>query len=77
MAQLQRLLEASDAAIGVASEGYLPFLQEASEGLAMRMVDAPEAFHALPADEQALQKPSPTIFPTSSTPQAARASPAA
>jgi fatty-acyl-CoA synthase len=47
VSQLQRLLEASDAAIGVASEGYLPFLQEASEGLTMRMVDAPEAFYAL------------------------------
>ena len=32
----------------MASEGYLPFLQEASEGLALRMVDMPEAFHALP-----------------------------
>jgi fatty-acyl-CoA synthase len=52
--QLQHLLEASDAAIGVASEGYLSFLKEASEGLAMRMVDMPEAFHALPAGEQAL-----------------------
>ncbi len=54
VAQLQRLLEASDAAIGVASEGYLSFLQEASEGLAMRMVDTPEAFHALPRGERAL-----------------------
>ena len=52
--QLQRLLEASDAAVGVASEGYLSFLQEASEGLAMRMVDTPEAFHALPRGEQQL-----------------------
>ena len=52
--QLKRLLEASDAVIGVASEGYLPFLQEASAGLTLRMVDAPEAFHALSADEQPL-----------------------
>ena len=59
VAQLKRLLEASDAAVGVASEGYLPFLQEASEGLSMRMVDAPEAFHALPADEQPLQEAQP------------------
>ena len=59
--QLQRLLEASDAAIGVASEGYLPFLQEASEGLAMRMVDMPEAFHALPAGEQALPRVKPGV----------------
>ncbi len=48
VAQLQRLLEASDAVIGVASEGYLPFLQEAGEGLNLRMVDEPAAFHALP-----------------------------
>jgi fatty-acyl-CoA synthase len=54
VAQLQRLLEASDAAVGVASEGYLSFLQEASEGLAIRMVDTPAAFHALPRGEQAL-----------------------
>ena len=59
VAQLKRLLEASDAAVGVASEGYLPFLQEASEGLSMRMVEAPEAFHALPADEQPLQEAQP------------------
>jgi len=59
VAQLKRLLEASDAAVGVASEGYLPFLQEASEGLSMRMVDAPEAFHALPADEHPLQEAQP------------------
>jgi len=60
VAQLQRLLEASDAAVGVASEGYLSFLQEASEGLAMRMVDTAESFHALPASVQAL----PTVNPS-------------
>jgi fatty-acyl-CoA synthase len=60
VAQLQRLLEASDAAVGVASEGYLSFLQEASEGLAMRMVDTPESFHALPVSEQALPVVSPS-----------------
>jgi len=48
VAQLQRLLEASDAVVGVSSEGYLPFLQEASEGLDMRMVDEPANFYALP-----------------------------
>ena len=58
--QLQRLLEASDAAVGVASEGYLPFLQEASAELTMRMVDMPETFYALPADEQ----PLPSIDPS-------------
>lgn len=59
VAQLKQLLEASDAEIGVASEGYLPFLQEASEGLSMRMVDAPEAFHALSGDEQPLPQAEP------------------
>tara|TARA_B100001540_G_scaffold93800_1_gene84592 strand:- start:841 stop:2619 length:1779 start_codon:yes stop_codon:yes gene_type:complete len=59
VAQLKRLLEASDAVLGVACEGYLPFLQEASEDLSMTMVDAPEAFYALPADEQPLHQASP------------------
>jgi len=59
VSQLQRLLQASDAAIGVASEGYLPFLQEASEGLTIRMVDAPEAFYALPASQQQLPQITP------------------
>ncbi|MEP5764792.1 MAG: fatty acyl-AMP ligase [Halieaceae bacterium] len=59
VAQLQRLLEASHAAIGVASEGYLPFLQEASEGLGMCMVAEPEAFHALPANDLPLPEVKP------------------
>ncbi len=54
VAQLKLLLEASDASIGMASEGYLPFLQEASEELDMRMVDTPEAFYALPAGDSTL-----------------------
>ena len=59
VAQLKQLLEASDAEIGIASEGYLSFLQEASEGLSMRMVDAPKAFHALPSDVQPLHQAEP------------------
>jgi fatty-acyl-CoA synthase len=54
VAQLQRLLEASDAMIGIASGGYLPFLREASEGLGMRMVDQPQAFYDLPESDMAL-----------------------
>jgi fatty-acyl-CoA synthase len=54
VAQLQRLLEASDAVIGVASEGYLPFLREAGEDLNMRMVDQAQAFYDLPETEIAL-----------------------
>ena len=46
--QLHRLLEASSAALAVAPEGYLGFLREASVGLNLHMVAAPEAFHALP-----------------------------
>lgn len=54
VAQLKLLLEASDASVGMASEGYLPFLQEASEELDMRMVDTADAFYALPASDEAL-----------------------
>lgn len=54
VAQLKRLLQASDAVVGVACEGYLPFLQEASESLSMTMVDIPQAFYKLPADDQPL-----------------------
>ena len=60
VSQLQRLLEASDAAVGVASEDYLPFLKEASEGLMMAMVDEPKAFDALPGQDIEL----PAIEPT-------------
>jgi fatty-acyl-CoA synthase len=59
VAQLQRLLEASDAAVAVASEGYLSFLVEASEGMNLRMVDMPEAFHALPMSDKALPQVNP------------------
>jgi fatty-acyl-CoA synthase len=59
VAQPKQLLKASDAEIGVASEGYLPFLQEASEGLSMRMVGSPEAFNALPADLEPLHQAEP------------------
>lgn len=60
VAQLKRLLEASDAVLGVACDGYLPFLQEASQNLNMKMVDAPEAFYALPADEAPLPQAKPS-----------------
>ncbi|KGE03968.1 fatty acyl-AMP ligase [Pseudohaliea rubra] len=55
VAQLHRLLEASDANVAVASEGYLGFLKEAGEGLSVRMVATPEAFYAL--EEPALELP--------------------
>lgn len=50
--QLQRLLAGSHASIAVASSGYLPFLEEASAGLGLRMVADPETFYRLPTAEQ-------------------------
>ncbi|MCY4426094.1 MAG: fatty acyl-AMP ligase [Halieaceae bacterium] len=49
--QLRRLLQASDASAAISSEGYLPILRESCDGLNLRMVDRPEAFHALPESE--------------------------
>ncbi len=59
VAQLHCLLAASDAEIAVASEGYLPFLQEAAEGLSLRRVDEHAAFHALPTGDGELPAISP------------------
>lgn len=59
VAQLHRLLEASDATIAVASEGYLGFLEEAGEGLGLRRVATPDSFYALPDSEATL----PAIVP--------------
>ena len=52
--QLRRLLEASDAALAVSSDGYLPFLQEASEGVSVRKVSTMQALRSLPAGVKAL-----------------------
>ena len=49
--QLHRLLEASEAVLAVASEGYLPFLREAAEELDVRLVDLPENFDQFPASD--------------------------
>ena len=49
--QLRRLLQASDASAAISFEGYLPILRESCDGLNLRMVDRPEAFHALPESE--------------------------
>ena len=49
--QLRRLLQASDASAAISSEGYLPILRESCDGLNLRVVDRPEAFHALPESE--------------------------
>lgn len=58
--QLQRLLAGSHASIAVASAGYLPFLEEASAGLGLRMVAEPESFYRLPtAEDQELPAQNP------------------
>ena len=57
--QLRRLLEASDASIAVASDGYLGFLTEAAQGHGLRMVDTPDAFGALPVTAAPLPDISP------------------
>jgi fatty-acyl-CoA synthase len=54
VAQLNRLLAASEASIAVASEGYFEFLEEAAEGLSLRMVARPEAFYAIESTGPAL-----------------------
>jgi fatty-acyl-CoA synthase len=59
VAQLRSLLQASDAAVGVASQGYLSFLREASEGLGMQMVDEPSAFDSLPRASMPLPEVAP------------------
>jgi len=48
VAQLRRLLEASDAGAAVACDGYLGFLEEAAADHGLRMVASPDAFYALP-----------------------------
>ena len=45
--QLSGLLESSQAVVAMAPEGYVPYLEEAGEGLGLRMVGAPEAFNSL------------------------------
>lgn len=57
--QLRRLLEASDAALALSTEGYLTFLQEASEGLNVRQVSTMQAVVNSPT----VVKPLPTIEP--------------
>ena len=77
VAQLHLLLQASDAAIGVASEGYLPFLQEASEGLDIRMVERLTYFTHCPSHNRNCRSSSPKVFPIFSTPPAVHAFPGA
>ncbi len=46
--QLRGLLESSMASIAMAPEGYASFLEEAGEGLGLKLIGSPEVFDALP-----------------------------
>lgn len=46
--QLRGLLQASEASIAMAPSGYASFLEEAGEGLGLKMLGDPAAFDALP-----------------------------
>ncbi len=49
--QLSGLLKSSQAVIAMAPEGYVPYLEEAGEGLGLRLVGSPDAFNRLPEAE--------------------------
>jgi fatty-acyl-CoA synthase len=57
--QLSGLLKSSQAVIAMAPEGYVPYLEEAGEGLDLRMVGTPEAFNRLPEADVALPESDP------------------
>ncbi|MEE9493644.1 MAG: fatty acyl-AMP ligase [Gammaproteobacteria bacterium] len=48
VAQLKGLLESSQASVAMAPEGYISFLEEAGEGLGLKMIGDPGHFDALP-----------------------------
>ncbi|UCE76121.1 MAG: fatty acyl-AMP ligase [Gammaproteobacteria bacterium] len=52
--QLGGLLKSSQAVIAMAPEGYLTYLEEAGEGLGLRMIAAPATFDSLPEADVAL-----------------------
>ncbi|MEN8108917.1 MAG: fatty acyl-AMP ligase [Pseudomonadota bacterium] len=49
--QLRGLLESSQAAVAMAPEGYVSYLEEAAEGLGLRLTGAPEVFNGLPEQD--------------------------
>ncbi|MBT8068946.1 MAG: fatty acyl-AMP ligase [Gammaproteobacteria bacterium] len=55
--QVRRMLEGCGATIAVAGSAHAPFLAEASESLDLLMAGTPEDFDALPASDQALDRP--------------------
>ncbi|TCK19067.1 fatty-acyl-CoA synthase [Thiogranum longum] len=46
--QLRGLLESSMASVAMAPEGYASFLEEAGEGLGLKLIGSPDVFDALP-----------------------------
>ena len=54
VAQLRGLIDACGAAVAIASEAFMPFVVEATEGLALRMIGEPEEFDALAEDRREL-----------------------
>ncbi len=58
--QLRGLLASSQASIGMAPSGYLPFLEEAGQGLGLRMIGDPQAFDRLPEKAVEFQPVEPT-----------------
>ena len=58
--QLRGLLTSSQASIGMAPSGYLSFLEEAGQGLGLRMIGDPQAFDRLPEKAVEFQPVEPT-----------------
>jgi len=57
--QLRGLLQSSMAAVAMAPSGYASFLEEAGDGLDMKLVGAPEVFDALPEADVEFPEPQP------------------
>lgn len=57
--QLRGLLQSSMAAVAMAPSGYASFLEEAGDGLGMKLVGAPEVFDALPEADVEFPEPQP------------------
>jgi fatty-acyl-CoA synthase len=53
--QLRGLLASSKAAVAMAPDGYASFLEEAGDGLGLKLIGAPEVFDALPETDIAFQ----------------------
>ena len=60
VAQLRGLLKGSQAAVAVSPESFLPFLDEAADGLGLTMLGQPSEFDRLPAIDYEL----PAVLPT-------------